>query len=222
MNKISKEAFLVHETLLKHGLENPLINNVCKISIKKRKKLIIYHISKIMYLLNLNIKDESIVDTPGKISKMYIEDIFFGLDYINFPSMSFNKNKIRFNDIITVSKINLTTICEHHFLIIDGEINVSYIPKNKIIGLSKINSIIHFFAARPQLQERLTKQILVVLQTLLETDNVAVSMNAIHHCVKSRGVCDKNSITNTISLGGLFKKNKTIRQEFQYYSKNKK
>lgn len=215
MKFLSQEASLVHKVLLERGIENPLISSTKNINIKKRRKLISQCISKIMTLLNLDIKNDSISETPNRIVKMYIDEIFSGLDYINFPKITMIKNHIEIEEIITVRKISLTSTCEHHFVIIDGKATISYLPKNKIIGLSKINRIANFFASRPQLQERLTKQILVSLQTLLETNNVAVSIDAIHHCVKSRGIKD-NSITTTTSLGGLFQTSKNMRQEFLF------
>lgn len=222
MKNLSKEAILVHEVLLKLGLENPVISQVHKISIKKRKKLISQYIAKIMNLLNLDLNHDSLSKTPDRIVKMYFDDIFYGLNYSNFPKITLIKTTMNIEDMITIRKINLTSTCEHHFIVIDGEVNVSYLPEEDIIGLSKINRIVNFFASRPQLQERLTKQILVSLQTLLKTKNVAVSIDAVHHCVKSRGIKDRNSITNTISLGGLFKTNKNMRQEFLLISSKNK
>ena len=118
------------------------------------------------------------------------------------------------DEMITVRDITLTSVCEHHFVTIDGKATVSYIPKDKVIGLSKINRIVEFFSQRPQVQERLTQQILVALQTLLGTVNVAVSIDATHYCVKARGIKDSNSITTTTALGGGFKTNPSTRQEF--------
>lgn len=211
---LSKEALLIKKTLLEKGLENPLTNNNKKISNIERKKLLSYYIIKIMKLLNLDLEDPSISKTPNRIVNMYIDEIFSGLDYFNFPKINLIENKNKLNEIITIKKIHLYSTCEHHFISIDGFATISYIPENKIIGLSKINRIVSFFSSRPQLQERLTKQILVSLQTLLETKNVAISINAIHHCVKSRGIKDLNSMTNTTLLDGLFKSNKNINQEF--------
>ena len=116
--------------------------------------------------------------------------------------------------MVKVSDISLTSTCEHHFITIDGSAQVAYIPNNKIIGLSKINRVVRFFAQRPQVQERLTQQVLVALQTLLETDDVAVSITATHFCVKSRGVMDVNANTSTTALGGAFKTNPNTRAEF--------
>jgi GTP cyclohydrolase I len=116
--------------------------------------------------------------------------------------------------MVKISDISLTSTCEHHFVTIDGTARVAYIPGDKLIGLSKINRIVRFFAQRPQVQERLTRQILVALQTLLQTDDVAISIDATHYCVKSRGVMDANSHTQTTALGGLFKDRHETRAEF--------
>lgn len=221
MKFLSQEALLVHKILLERGLENPLIFSPRKINIEKRKKLISKYISKIMFLLNLDLQNPSISETPNRIVRMYIDEIFSGLDYFNFPKITLIHNNSDIEEIITVRNITLTSTCEHHFVIIDGEATVAYIPKEKIIGLSKINRIICFFASRPQLQERLTQQILVCLQTLLSTENVAVSIEAVHHCVKSRGIKDSNSKTTTTSLGGLFQTHKDMRQEFLFVSFHK-
>ncbi|MEM8564658.1 MAG: GTP cyclohydrolase I FolE, partial [Pseudomonadota bacterium] len=117
-------------------------------------------------------------------------------------------------EMVQVDKIDLVSTCEHHFVTIDGHARVAYIPAGTIIGLSKINRIVRFFAQRPQVQERLTQQILVALQTLLDTDDVAVTIDAVHYCVKARGVMDSNSSTRTTALGGAFKNNPATRAEF--------
>jgi GTP cyclohydrolase I len=118
------------------------------------------------------------------------------------------------DEMVKVKNCSLQSTCEHHFVTIDGFATVAYLPKNKIIGLSKINRLVRFFAQRPQVQERLTQQVLVALQCLLETDDVAISINATHYCVKARGVMDASSLTQTTALGGAFKKNATTRAEF--------
>jgi GTP cyclohydrolase I len=144
----------------------------------------------------------------------YVHEIFSGLDYREFPRISLIDNKMGADEMIKISDINLTSTCEHHFVTIDGTARVAYIPSGKIIGLSKINRIVQFFGRRPQVQERLTRQILVALQTLLETEDVAVSIEAVHHCVKSRGVKDTNARTTTTALGGCFRENIHTRAEF--------
>jgi GTP cyclohydrolase I len=168
----------------------------------------------IMDTLGLDLTDDSLEETPHRIAKMYVDEIFSGLDYSQFPKITVIDNKMDVEEMICVDKIDLTSTCEHHFVTIDGSAKVAYIPNEKVIGLSKINRLVRFFAQRPQVQERLTQQILVALQTLLGTNNVAVTMNAVHYCVKARGVKDGNSTTRTTSLGGVFKTDPASRAEF--------
>ncbi|MGP1959090.1 MAG: GTP cyclohydrolase I FolE [Arsenophonus sp. NC-CH8-MAG3] len=212
MSSLSQEAYLVRQALEAHGLEAPLFSH--SFSLNERKQQIEERIGEIMRLLNLDLSDNSLAKTPNRVAKMYIDEIFSGLDYNNFPKITLIENKMDFDEMVTVRDITLTSVCEHHFITIDGNAALAYIPKNKVIGLSKINRIVQFFSQRPQVQERLTKQVLIALQTLLGTSNVAVSIDAVHYCVKARGVCDVNSSTMTTSLGGLFKSSQNTRQEF--------
>lgn len=212
MVKLTKEALLVHETLISRGLETPLRGEI--LDREACKQRITEHMIEIMRLLNLDLEDDSLADTPQRIAKMYIEEIFPGLNYANFPKITVIRNKMQVDEMVIVRNIALTSTCEHHFVIIDGKAIVSYIPKNIVIGLSKINRLVQFFAQRPQVQERLTQQILVALQTLLSTKNVAVAIDASHYCVKARGIRDTSSSTRTLSLGGLFKSSQNMRQEF--------
>jgi GTP cyclohydrolase I len=170
--------------------------------------------TEVMDTLGLDLSDDSLAETPHRISKMYVREIFSGLDYTKFPKLSLIDNKMGANEMVKIRDIDLTSTCEHHFVTIDGTARVAYIPADKIIGLSKINRIVRFFAQRPQVQERLTRQVLVALQTLLGTENVAVSIDATHYCVKSRGVMDSNSQTSTTALGGCFIDNIHTRAEF--------
>jgi GTP cyclohydrolase I len=170
--------------------------------------------TEVMNTLGLDLSDDSLAETPHRISKMYVREIFSGLDYTKFPKLSLIDNKMGANEMVKIRDIDLTSTCEHHFVTIDGTARVAYIPADKIIGLSKINRIVRFFAQRPQVQERLTRQVLVALQTLLGTENVAVSIDATHYCVKSRGVMDSNSQTSTTALGGCFIDNIHTRAEF--------
>lgn len=210
--RLTKEAALVHAALEVYGLKTPLCGEV--LDCAKRKHLIKKHMTEIMKLLNLDLSDDSLAKTPHRIAEMYVDEIFSGLDYVNFPKITVIENKMKVDEMITVRDIKLTSTCEHHFITIDGKATVSYIPKSALIGLSKINRIVAFFSRRPQVQERLTQQILVSLQTLLDTHNVAVSIDAVHYCVKARGIRDANSTTTTTSLGGLFKSSQNTRQEF--------
>lgn len=209
---ISHEAALVKKTLAERGLETPMLASVIE---KEDKKLKIeQHMREILTLLGLDLDDDSLEETPQRIAKMYVEELFSGLDYHNFPKITLIENKMNVSEMVRVKNITVTSTCEHHFITIDGKAAVAYIPRSKIIGLSKLNRIVRFFAQRPQVQERMTQQILVALQALLETDDVAVSIDAIHYCVKSRGIMDATSETTTTALGGIFKSNPATRNEF--------
>ena len=210
--ELSPEAILVRDTLIALGLETPMIEN----GLDERQKY--EHIrdlmAEVVRTLGLDLTDDSLAETPHRIAKMYVHEIFSGLDYRHFPKLSLIENKMGVNEMVKIRNIDLTSTCEHHFVTIDGVAKVAYIPKDKIIGLSKINRIVRFFGQRPQVQERLTRQILVALQALLGTEDVAVSIDATHYCVKSRGVMDTNSQTSTTALGGCFKQNIHTRAEF--------
>ncbi|MEP1382272.1 MAG: GTP cyclohydrolase I FolE [Paraglaciecola sp.] len=211
-SQISQEALKVRNALVKRGLETPMIDN--ELTDKQKYAKIKDSFTDIVTTLGLDLTDDSLCETPHRLAKMYVNEIFSGLDYKTFPKVTAIENKMKLDEMVKVDDINLTSTCEHHFVTIDGTARVAYIPNDSIIGLSKINRIVRFFAQRPQVQERLTQQILVALQTLLNTDNVAVSINATHYCVKSRGVMDTNSHTSTTALGGSFKQNSITRQEF--------
>jgi len=206
------EAIAVRDALLARGLETPMVE--AGLGDEEKRRLIQVHFTEIMKVLGLDLADDSLMDTPRRIAKMYVNEIFGGLDYRNFPKLTVVQNKMRCDEMIRVGDINLSSTCEHHFITIDGTATVAYIPKDKVIGLSKINRVVAFFAQRPQIQERLTEQILLALQTLLETSDVAVSINATHFCVKARGVRDTGSATTTTALGGAFKISPETRREF--------
>ncbi|GGO84804.1 GTP cyclohydrolase 1 [Marinobacterium nitratireducens] len=209
---ISNEAQRVREVLIEKGLETPLKEN--GMTAEQKYERIKGLMAEVVGTLGLDLEDDSLAETPHRIAKMYVREIFGGLDYANFPKMALIENKMGAEEMIKVRDISVTSTCEHHFVTIDGSANVAYIPGDKIIGLSKINRIVRFFAQRPQVQERLTQQVLVALQTLLETENVAVTINAAHYCVKARGVMDVNSQTETTALGGIFKSDARTRAEF--------
>jgi GTP cyclohydrolase I len=211
-SQLSPEAELVRQALLERGLETPLVPN--GLSRDERYQRIAAAFTDITRTLGLDLTDDSLCETPHRIAKMYVDEIFSGLDYSQFPKISVIENKMQVEEMVQVDDIDLVSTCEHHFVTIDGSARVAYIPQDKVIGLSKINRIVRFFSQRPQVQERLTQQILVALQTLLETDDVAVSIDAVHYCVKSRGVMDANSRTRTTSLGGAFKADPSTRAEF--------
>ncbi|URJ23358.1 GTP cyclohydrolase I FolE [Blochmannia endosymbiont of Camponotus sp. C-003] len=212
MSMLSQEALLVRDALSVRGLENPLIE--LNINHQIRKRRIENHMRAVVHLLNLDLEHDSLSNTPKRIAKMYIEEIFSGLDYSNFPKIAIIPNTMQINEMITVRGINITSTCEHHFIVFNGTVTISYIPENNMIGLSKINRIVQFFSKRPQLQERLTKQIFLALQTLLNTNNVAIFIDAVHYCVKARGINDVSSTTTTTVLGGVFESDTNIRKEF--------
>ncbi|MFS1465912.1 GTP cyclohydrolase I FolE [Vibrio lentus] len=209
---LNTEAEKVREALLARGLETPMTPS--EMNPNQKYNRIKGLLTEVVSTLGLDLTDDSLAETPHRIAKMYVHEIFSGLDYDNFPKISVIENKMSVDEMVKVSDIDLTSTCEHHFITIDGLAEVAYIPENKILGLSKINRIVRFFAQRPQVQERLTQQILVAIQTLVETENVAVTIKATHYCVKSRGVMDANSETSTTALGGIFKTTPQTRAEF--------
>jgi GTP cyclohydrolase I len=211
-NNLRPEAIAVRKALVNRGLETPVMETT--LSDEEKRQRIQAHFTEIMRVLGLDLRDDSLFDTPRRIAKMYVNELFGGLDYRNFPKLTVVENKMKCDEMIRVDDINVSSTCEHHFITIDGTATVAYIPKGKVIGLSKINRVVAFFAQRPQIQERLTEQVLLALQTLLETEDVAVSITATHFCVKARGVRDVNSRTTTTALGGGFKTRPETRKEF--------
>ncbi|ABZ74999.1 GTP cyclohydrolase I [Shewanella halifaxensis HAW-EB4] len=209
---LSESAQIVKSALIERGLETPMLPS--ELTAEERKDKIEQHMREILTLMSLDLSDDSLADTPRRVAKMYVDEIFSGLDYANFPKITVIENKMGFDEMVKVNGINLTSTCEHHLVTIDGLATVAYLPRKNIIGLSKINRIVRFFAQRPQVQERLTQQVLVALQALLGTKDVAVKMDAVHYCVKSRGVMDSTSSTTTTALGGIFKSNPATRAEF--------
>lgn len=203
---------LVHEHLKKCGVETPTI----PIFIDRKEKIdkIEIMFTEIMRVLGLDLSDDSLIETPKRVAKMYVNEIFWGLDYDAFPKCTTVQNKMKYDEMVIEKNINVQSNCEHHFVVIDGLATVAYIPRDKVLGLSKINRVVEYFAKRPQIQERLTEQIFHALQYILETDNIAVVIDAQHYCVKSRGVEDTGSSTTTSKLGGVFKQDQSVRLEF--------
>lgn len=202
----------VHEHLVKCGVETPTVPN--NIDRKDKIDKIESHFTEIMRVMGLNLSDDSLVDTPKRVAKMYVNEIFWGLDYDAFPKCTTVDNKMKYDEMVIERNVNVQSNCEHHFVVIDGLATVGYIPKQKVLGLSKINRIVEYFSKRPQIQERLTEQIYHALQFILDTDNIAVVIDAQHYCVKSRGVEDVGSSTVTSKLGGCFKTEPSVRAEF--------
>ena len=213
---LSREAQMVRKALIEKGLETPMSG--LKLSRDEKYSRIKDAMTQVATALGLDLNDDSLEETPHRIAKMYVDEIFAGLNYEEFPKISLIQNKMNTEEMVKVKAIKVISTCEHHFVTIDGLANVAYLPGKKIIGLSKINRIVSFFARRPQVQERLTQQVLVALQTLLETENVAVFMDAMHYCVKARGIMDASSRSETSALGGLFKSDRSLRDNFLYSS----
>jgi GTP cyclohydrolase I len=202
----------VHEHLVKMGVETPIKPN--NIDRKDKIDIIENHFKAIMETLGLDLSDDSLEETPKRWAKMTVNEIFWGLDYEAFPKCTTVDNKMKYNEMVCERNVNVQSNCEHHFVIIDGLATVAYVPKDRVLGLSKINRIVEYFSKRPQIQERLTEQIFHTLQYILDTEDVAVMIDAQHYCVKSRGVEDTGSSTVTCRLGGGFKTDPSARQEF--------
>ncbi|ACY40570.1 GTP cyclohydrolase I [Blattabacterium sp. (Blattella germanica) str. Bge] len=175
------------------------------------------HFFQIMETLGLDMNDDSLRRTPKRVAKMFIQEIFSGLNPKNTPTLSIFDNKYKYNQMLIEKNITVYSTCEHHFLPIVGKAHVGYISNGKVIGLSKINRIVNFYAKRPQVQERLTMQIVESLQKMLKTQDVACVIKAKHLCVNSRGIRDIDSSTVTTELVGSFKKNSEIRREFLHH-----
>ena len=198
------------------SLETPLRDDAFEMDDELKQELISRHFRDIMQILGLDLEDDSLKGTPDRVAKMYVKEIFSGLDPKNKPSMTLFDNKFKYNEMLVEKDIYFHSFCEHHFVPIYGKAHVSYISSGKVIGLSKLNRIVHYFAARPQVQERMTVQIGNELKEVLETEDVAVVIDAKHMCVAARGVKDKESSTVTTFYSGKFK-NDFTRNEFLNY-----
>lgn len=174
------------------------------------------HFRAIMEILGLDLNDDSLMGTPKRVAKMYVKELFQGLNPANMPSMTLFENKFEYNEMLVEKNINFYTNCEHHFVPFFGNAHIAYISSGKVIGLSKLNRLVEYFSKRPQVQERLTMQIGKALQTILQTQDIAVMMDAKHLCVSSRGVKDDSSSTITTFFGGKFQEEKT-KMEFLKY-----
>jgi len=174
------------------------------------------HFKAIMETLGLDLNDDSLKGTPKRVAKMYVQEIFSGLNPANKPTMALFENKYKYNEMLVEKNISFYSNCEHHFVPIMGKAHVAYISNGKVIGLSKLNRLVEYFAKRPHVQERLTMQIGKELQTVLGTEDVAIVIDAKHLCVASRGVEDDTSSTVTAFYSGKFKEEKT-KDEFLRY-----
>jgi GTP cyclohydrolase IA len=185
-------------------LDTPMRPDAFELSDEEKIQGIRIHFRKIMELLGLDLTDPSLSGTPNRVAKMYVKELFSGLNPSNLPKLSTFPNTYTYTDLLIEKDIELWSNCEHHFLPIHGSVHIAYKPDVKVIGLSKIHRIVNYYGRRPQVQERLTRQIATHLQQILETPNVAVIVHAKHLCVSSRGIKDQSSITTTMELNGVF------------------
>ena len=192
------------------GLHTPMKADAFKLSDHDKKERIALLFEEIMDVMGLDLTDDSLKGTPKRVAKMYIDEIFSGLNLANKPKVALFDNKYQYNQMLVEKNITFYSNCEHHFVPIIGKAHVAYISSGKVIGLSKINRIVQYYAKRPQVQERLTNQIAKKLKTILKTDDVAVIIDAKHLCVSSRGVEDDSSSTTTSYFGGKFENQSKI------------
>lgn len=204
---------MINCSVNKHLFETPISENTFVLTDEEKMKKIEFHFSKIMQTLGLNLFDDSLCDTPKRVAKMFVQEIFSGLNPENKPTISLFENKYGYKKMLVEKDITIFSYCEHHFVPIIGKAHVAYIPGTQVIGLSKINRLVQYYAKRPQVQERLTMQIANSLKSILHSEDIAVLIEADHLCVASRGIKDTNSKTITSVYSGKFE-NETIRQEF--------
>lgn len=193
--------------------DTPLRKDAFAISEEEKIKLITDHFRAIMNVLGMDLDDESLKGTPRRVANMFIKELFSGLDPKNKPGITLFENKYRYNQLVVEKNITLYSTCEHHFVPIIGKAHIAYISSGKVIGLSKLNRLVQYYSQRPQVQERLTMQIGGNLKSILQTEDVAVIIEATHLCVAARGVKDAGSSTTTAFYSGKFNREE-IRQEF--------
>jgi GTP cyclohydrolase IA len=198
------------------SIDTPMVEGAFDMSDDEKIAQIEYHFRQIMETLGLDLTDDSLNGTPKRVAKMYVKEIFSGLDPKNMPKIALFENKYQYNEMLVEKNITFYSNCEHHFVPIFGKAHVSYIANGQVIGLSKLNRIVQHFAKRPQVQERLTMQIAKELQKILGTDDVAVMIDAKHLCVSSRGVKDDTSTTITSYYGGKFQEEATKAEFLKY------
>lgn len=201
---------------LNANIETPMRVGAFDINDDLKIEIIEDYFYKIMHTLGLNLEDDSLKKTPHRVAKMFVKEVFSGLNPLNKPEIKLFENKYMYNEMLVEKNITLHSYCEHHFVPIIGKVHVAYISNGEVIGLSKINRLVQFYAKRPQVQERLTKQIADGLSEALKTEDIAVIIEADHLCVASRGIKDTNSSTVTSCYYGKFKK-KSVRMEFKSF-----
>lgn len=210
---MEKETKFTYEQLTKNESfpETPMKDN--GLTSEMKMEIIEKNVKEIMLALGLDLTDDSLQDTPKRVAKMYVNEIFYGLDKNKFPKITTVENKFG-SQMVTEANITLNSSCEHHLITIAGVAHISYLPGKRVIGLSKMNRIVEYFGARPQVQERCTEQIQKALSIIMDTEDVAVVLDGVHFCVRARGIKDKSSVTRTASLGGKFLNDPMVRAEF--------
>ncbi len=197
--------------------DTPMKADAFEMSDEEKMDKIAYHFGEIMDIMGLDLTDDSLRGTPDRVAKMYIKEIFSGLDPENLPNVKLFDNKYKYNEMLVEKGVTVHSHCEHHFVPIIGQAHVAYISNGHVIGLSKINRIVRYFSKRPQVQERLTEQIAAELKRVLRTEDIAVIIDAKHMCVSMRGIEDASGSTITSHYGGVFKTNDQKRNEFLKY-----
>lgn len=206
-------GLLVEDFLKQKGVNTPMqppthiYNDEYKINVIQGR------FREIMEVMGLDLTDDSLEDTPKRVAKMFVNELYWGLDPQRFPKCTVIDNKMGYDEVVLERNISVMSNCEHHFLPIEGKAHVAYIPNTKVLGLSKMNRIVEYFSRRPQVQERLAEQIYWALVFILETEDVAVVLEGEHFCVKMRGVEDPDSDTITCKLGGAFRNEPSARSE---------
>lgn len=204
----------VQAHLEKVGVATPVVEEKLSVSNDEKIHLIEGYMRKVWETLGLDLSDDSLTETPKRMAKMFVNETMWGLDPEKFPKATAVDNKMHYDEMVIEKNITVMSLCEHHGVVIEGVAHVAYIPKDKVLGLSKMNRIVEYFSKRPQIQERLTMQVAEALKYILETDDVAVCVSAQHFCVKSRGVEDQTSHTVTTHLSGVFKERSEVRSEY--------
>jgi GTP cyclohydrolase I len=210
----------VNEYLVLKGVQTPMQPPGNLLSEEAKIAVIESRMKDILFTLGLDLNDDSLSDTPARVAKMYVKELYWGLDAEKFPKCTTVQNKMGYDEMVLEKNIKVMSDCEHHLRTIVGKAHVAYIPKDKVLGLSKLNRIVDYFARRPQIQERLAEQVYHALVYILDTENVAVVIDAEHFCVKQRGIQDVGSSTVTSKLGGVFKNDASTRSEYMNFIKS--
>ena len=213
LNNVISEDEIGNDHLMTNAV-TPLRPDAFELSDEQKIEKISEHFREIMHTLGLDLTDESLAGTPKRVAKMYVNELFSGLNPANMPPVTLFENNYKFSEILVERDITFYSNCEHHFVPIVGKVHIGYVSTGKVIGLSKLHRIVNFFARRPQVQERLTIQIGEALTKVLETADVAVVVDADHFCVSSRGIADQSSSTVTSFFGGTFSQDNARKEEF--------